>query len=176
MAASWRNFTLSILDAPFLRNFRATWMFSTPFFHKPCSTEPNCPDPRWPFTLGMKSTKTIHFLCVTTQNEIKIASLLNKTGWDISDSTCLQLGIKFILSSCWLKILFHVTINILFFVLSLEHLVMHMAINCQISAWDSLSPVVLHMMSWFHPLENGSVPSWHPRKDHNHHSSSFISY
>ena len=55
MAASWRNFTLSSSDDPSFRSFSATGMLMTPFFHKPCSTEPNCPDPRCLCTLRINS-------------------------------------------------------------------------------------------------------------------------
>ena len=51
MAASWRNFTLSVSVAPSLRSFSATGMSLVLFLHTPCSTKPNFPEPSRLFIL-----------------------------------------------------------------------------------------------------------------------------
>ena len=115
MAASWRNFTLSVLDDPSLRIFSATGMLLAPFFHKPCSTEPNCPDPRCPCTLRTNS----HNSSISYSFPIKLnqESLLNEDEWDIFDTTGFYLGIEFILPCGRFEILLHIAIYVLFFVL-----------------------------------------------------------
>ena len=109
MAASWRNFTLSSSDDPSFRSFSATGMLMTPFFHKPCSTEPNCPDPRCLCTLRINSHNPLDDQIVPCKNP-----LLNETDWDIFDTAGLYLSIEFILPRAWFKVLLHVAMVYVF--------------------------------------------------------------